>query len=145
MSVPESVQDDDIGLLFTVGACLAVCCHGARQTRRLLIQSIHVSFFPFFLHNLFFTNSPCHSFDYSFSLVYLVLINSIMASTFSHPFSTSSSPQPHTSKQWELVLQRVKLLYAQRQYKQCAAQVEEILMMAREPVSVLTLVCWIKA
>lgn len=85
----------------------------------------------------FFTNPPCHSLDYSSSCVYLVLINLIMASTFSCPFSTSFSPPPHTSKQWKFVLQRVKLLYAQRQYKQCAAQVEDILMTAREPVSVL--------
>lgn len=68
-----------------------------------------------------------------------------MASTYSHPFATSPSRPPHTSKQWKLVLQRVKLLYAQRQYKQCAAQVEEILMRAREPVSALTIVRWIKS
>ncbi|TQB71900.1 hypothetical protein MPDQ_007205 [Monascus purpureus] len=44
----------------------------------------------------------------------------------------SSSP-PRTTAQWKRVLSGVKLLYIQRQYKQCAACCAEILQTAREP------------
>lgn len=46
---------------------------------------------------------------------------------------------PHPPTHWTLELQRVKLLYIQRQYKQCAARTEELLKPSREPVSVRSL------
>ncbi|GAB1191031.1 hypothetical protein APSETT444_000200 [Aspergillus pseudonomiae] len=41
---------------------------------------------------------------------------------------------PRSSQQWKAALQGVKLLYTQRQYKQCAARATELLEKSREPV-----------
>ncbi|RHZ47380.1 uncharacterized protein CDV56_104045 [Aspergillus thermomutatus] len=47
-------------------------------------------------------------------------------------FETSSSPQ--SPEQWKQTIQDVKLLYFQRQYKQCAARSFEILETVKEPI-----------
>ncbi|KNG89057.1 hypothetical protein ANOM_002952 [Aspergillus nomiae NRRL 13137] len=41
---------------------------------------------------------------------------------------------PRSSQQWKAALQGVKLLYVQRQYKQCAARATELLEKSREPL-----------
>ncbi|KAF5867058.1 hypothetical protein ETB97_006904 [Aspergillus alliaceus] len=40
---------------------------------------------------------------------------------------------PRSSQQWKIALKNIKVLYIQRQYKQCAAQATELIGQAREP------------
>jgi hypothetical protein len=46
-----------------------------------------------------------------------------------------TSPSPQSPEQWKQIIQDVKLLYFQRQYKQCAARSFEILEAVKESVS----------
>ncbi|PYI13204.1 hypothetical protein BO99DRAFT_318070, partial [Aspergillus violaceofuscus CBS 115571] len=41
---------------------------------------------------------------------------------------------PQSPGEWQVALRAIKLLYAQRQYKQCTARVSELLMTAPEPI-----------
>ncbi|RHZ56042.1 hypothetical protein CDV55_104566 [Aspergillus turcosus] len=45
-----------------------------------------------------------------------------------------TSPSPQSPEQWKQTIQDVKLLYFQRQYKQCAARSFEILEAVKEPI-----------
>ncbi|KAF7174502.1 hypothetical protein CNMCM5623_007594 [Aspergillus felis] len=45
-----------------------------------------------------------------------------------------SSPSPQSPEQWKKTIQDVKLLYFQRQYKQCAARSFEIIEAVKEPI-----------
>ncbi|PYH49193.1 uncharacterized protein BP01DRAFT_332042 [Aspergillus saccharolyticus JOP 1030-1] len=47
---------------------------------------------------------------------------------------SSPSVYPHSFADWQVALQAIKLLYTQRQYKQCAARVSEVLRTAPEPI-----------
>ena len=52
----------------------------------------------------------------------------IISTKFSAPSSSFNTPtSPKTAKQWKAALKEVKLLYIQRQYKQCAARSTELL------------------
>ncbi|RJE22463.1 hypothetical protein PHISCL_05195 [Aspergillus sclerotialis] len=54
----------------------------------------------------------------------------IISNKFSAPVPTpgfNASSSPKTAKQWKAALKEVKLLYIQRQYKQCAARSTELL------------------
>ncbi|KAG2413510.1 hypothetical protein HFD88_002699 [Aspergillus terreus] len=48
--------------------------------------------------------------------------------------SSRFEASPQSSRQWRCLLQEVKLLYIQRQYKQCATRAFDILHMAQEPI-----------
>ncbi|KAK6826991.1 hypothetical protein RU639_004703 [Aspergillus parasiticus] len=57
-----------------------------------------------------------------------------MASIASRSSLFESPLVPRSSQQWKGALQDVKLLYIQRQYKQCASRATELLEKAREPL-----------
>ncbi|KAE8355281.1 hypothetical protein BDV28DRAFT_146269 [Aspergillus coremiiformis] len=57
-----------------------------------------------------------------------------MASIASKSALFESPSVPRSSQQWKVALQKVKLLYIQRQYKQCAARAMELVENAREPL-----------
>ncbi|KAE8165871.1 hypothetical protein BDV40DRAFT_285829 [Aspergillus tamarii] len=57
-----------------------------------------------------------------------------MASIVSRSSLFESPSVPRSSQQWKAALHDVKLLYIQRQYKQCAARATELLKKAREPL-----------
>ncbi|KAI9926439.1 hypothetical protein ASPWEDRAFT_45469 [Aspergillus wentii DTO 134E9] len=59
---------------------------------------------------------------------------SVIATKLSSLSVLDLSLNPQTPDQWRLALQGVKLLYFQRQYKQCAARSAEILKTASEPI-----------
>lgn len=51
-------------------------------------------------------------------------------------FEAHAPSVPRTRSQWKAALQGLKLLYAQRQYKQCAARSTELLKSATGPVRI---------
>ncbi|KAE8414885.1 hypothetical protein BDV36DRAFT_298618 [Aspergillus pseudocaelatus] len=57
-----------------------------------------------------------------------------MASIASRSSLFESPSVPRSSQQWKTALHDVKLLYIQRQYKQCAGRATELLEKAREPL-----------
>ncbi|OGM44851.1 hypothetical protein ABOM_006117 [Aspergillus bombycis] len=57
-----------------------------------------------------------------------------MASIASRSSLFESPLVPRSSQQWKAALQGVKLLYVQRQYKQCTVRATELLEKSREPV-----------
>ncbi|GFG15475.1 hypothetical protein IFM5058_07470 [Aspergillus udagawae] len=58
-----------------------------------------------------------------------------MALSFAKTFIRfETSPSPQSPEQWKKTIQDVKLLYFQRQYKQCAARSFEILEALEEPI-----------
>lgn len=59
-----------------------------------------------------------------------------MALSIAKDFIRLETPlSPQSPEQWKQAIQEVKLLYLQRQYKQCAARSFEILEAVRGPVS----------
>lgn len=77
------------------------------------------------------------SLPFVYVLIYpLSTMISVIATKLSSLSVLDPSLNPQTPDQWRLALQGVKLLYFQRQYKQCAARSAEILKTASEPVSI---------